>query len=234
MTPQPQMEAAFEALLFVANEPVRRADFLEMFPDEERAVSEAALETVLSRYREADDRGVMVDEIGGGVRLVTRPELHDYLVGYFASSKPSRISMAALETLAIVAYRQPITAPEIQELRQVGSSSVLRTLLENRLVRIAGRKEVVGRPFLYRTTREFLLRFGLNHLRDLPPLEEFEEMLAAELSEEENDGLPSQPSPDAEEEVMREVARLDEIDRESYAASAADEGGGNEPGSEES
>ena len=179
MSSRQEMEAAFEALLFVAGEPVPRADFLKLFPDSEETAAAEALTAVLGRFEDPAGRGVMVDEVAGGVRLVTRPELHGYLATYFESAGSSRISVAALETLAIVAYRQPVTAPEIQELRGVNSASVLHTLLDSRLVRIAGRKDVVGRPFLYRTTREFLLRFGLNQLRDLPPLEEFEVLLAA-------------------------------------------------------
>ncbi len=179
MSSRHEMEAAFEALLFVASEPVPRADFEGLFPDAEKAAAEEALAAVLGRYADPEGRGVMVDEVAGGVRLVTRPEMHGYLASYFESAGASRISVAALEALAIVAYRQPVTAPEIQELRGVNSASVLRTLLDNRVIRIAGRKDVVGRPFLYRTTREFLLRFGLNRLDDLPPLEEFEELLAS-------------------------------------------------------
>ena len=171
MSSRHEMEAAFEALLFVASEPVPRADFERLFPDAEKADAEEALAVVLERYAGPEGRGVMVDEVAGGVRLVTRPEMHGYLAIYFESAGTSRISVAALETLANVAYRQPVTAPEVQELRGVTSTSVLRTLLDSRVIRIAGRKDVVGRPFLYRTTREFLLRFCLNRLRDLPPLE---------------------------------------------------------------
>jgi segregation and condensation protein B len=119
--------------------------------------------------------------VAGGVRLATRPELNGYLRRMFEVTGRSRLSMAALETLAIVAYRQPITAPEVQDLRGVNSKGVLGTLLEARLVRLAGRRPVVGKPFMYRTTREFLAHFGLNGLSDLPPLEEFEEMLGVEL-----------------------------------------------------
>ena len=197
MSSRQEMEAAFEALLFVASEPVPREDFLKLFPDGEAATAEEALATVLGRFENSAGRGVMVDEVAGGVRLVTRPELHGYLAVYFESAGASRISVAALETLAIVAYRQPVTAPEIQELRGVSSTSVLHTLLDNRLIRIAGRKDVVGRPFLYRTTREFLLRFGLNRLRDLPPLEEFEELLASGQDDRLDAGSPAQ-DPDSQ------------------------------------
>ncbi len=205
MSSRQEMEAAFEALLFVASEPVPRTGFLKLFPDIEEIAAEEALAAVLARFDDPAGRGVMVDEVAGGVRLVTRPEFHGYLAAYFESAAASRISVAALETLAIVAYRQPVTAPEIQELRGVSSTSVLHTLLDNRLIRVAGRKDVVGRPFVYRTTREFLLRFGLNQLRDLPPLEEFEELLSGADDDPRMDGSAAQglgsekdrPSPEA-------------------------------------
>jgi segregation and condensation protein B len=120
--------------------------------------------------------------------------------------------MAALETLAIVAYHQPVTAPEIQELRGVNPSGVLKTLLERRLIRISGRKEVVGKPFLYCTTREFLVHFGLETLDDLPPLEEFEEIFGEE------GGSDAAPAVDRDEEFYREVAALEEQDGASEEA----------------
>nr|MDP9121913.1 SMC-Scp complex subunit ScpB [Acidobacteriota bacterium] len=175
MSERSDMEAALEAVLFVSSEPVPRGRLLEMFEVEEREQAMAALEAVLARYQPAGERGIMAEEVAGGVRLATRPEMVGWLRRFFDVPGGNKLSMAALETLAIVAYRQPITAPEIQELRSVNSAGVLKNLLEKRLVRIAGRKEVVGKPFLYATTREFLVHFGLNSLRDLPPLEEFEE-----------------------------------------------------------
>ena len=116
-----------------------------------------------------EDRGILVEDVAGGVRLATRPEVVGWLRRFFDVSAGNKLSMAALETLAIIAYRQPMTGPEIQELRGVSAAGVLKTLLERRLVRIVGRKEVVGKPFLYGTTREFLVHFGLNSLKDLPP-----------------------------------------------------------------
>lgn len=175
MTTASEMEAVLEAILFVSSQPVDRRKLLEVFDEKEREAAAAALERVEERYRAAREGGIVMEEVAGGLRLVTRPELHGYLRRFFEVTGRSRLSMPALETLAIVAYRQPITGPEIQHLRGVQSTGVLKTLLERRLVRIAGRKEVVGKPFLYRTTREFLMHFGLESLRDLPPLEEFEE-----------------------------------------------------------
>jgi segregation and condensation protein B len=175
MNDRSDMEAVIEAILFVSSEPVPRARLLEMFDEEDREQAREALEAVIARYAAGPERGVMAEDVAGGVRLVTRPELVGWLRRFFDVAGGNKLSMAALETLAIIAYRQPMTGPEIQELRGVNSSGVLKTLLERRLVRIAGRKEVVGKPFLYGTTREFLVHFGLNSLKDLPPLEEFEE-----------------------------------------------------------
>ncbi|HEV8580028.1 MAG TPA: SMC-Scp complex subunit ScpB [Thermoanaerobaculia bacterium] len=221
MTERSDMEAALEAILFVSSEPVPRSKLLELFDEGEREQAAEALEAVLARYR-GDERGVMVEDVAGGVRIATRPEVGGWLRRFFEVSGGSKLSMAALETLAIIAYRQPVTGPEIQELRGVNSAGVLKTLLERRLVRIAGRKEVVGKPFLYGTTREFLVHFGLNSLKDLPPLEEFEETFgsgdaAAVAGLSEMAGLSEEvpvetgPAPeDQEERFLREVAELEE------------------------
>ncbi len=144
---------------------------------------EEVLQEVLARYESSSDRGIFVERVAGGFRLVTRAELNGYLRKFFEVTGRTRLSLAALETLAIVAYRQPITGPEIQSLRGVSSSGVLKTLLERRLVKISGRKKVVGKPFLYRTTREFLMHFGLESLEDLPPLEDFEDSFAVAVGE---------------------------------------------------
>lgn len=232
MTERNDMEAAIEAVLFVSSEPVPRTRLLEMFDEEEREQAAEALEAVLSRYQGGDGRGVFVEDVAGGVRLATRPEMVTWLRRFFDVSTGTKLSMAALETLAIIAYRQPITGPEIQELRSVNPAGVIKTLLERRLVRITGRKEVVGKPFLYGTTREFLVHFGLNSLRDLPPLEEFEETFGGgggggaandgggELSQATLDSFgPVEQSAelagvladeDREESFLREVAEIEE------------------------
>jgi segregation and condensation protein B len=221
MTERSEMEAALEAILFVSSEPMPRAKLLELFDLAERERAAEALEAVLARYA-GDGRGVMVEDVAGGVRLATRPELGPWLRRFFEVHGGAKLSVAALETLAIVAYRQPVTGPEIQELRGVNPAGVLKTLLERRLVRITGRKEVVGKPFLYGTTREFLVHFGLNALKDLPPLEEFEETfgsgdaaavagladLAGLFQEEPPEEGPADE--DREETFLREVAELEE------------------------
>lgn len=193
MTDNPEIEAAIEAALFVTSQPIRRRKILDVFGSRKRKDAEEALERVLESYRPEANRGVVVEEVASGLRLVTRPELHGYLRKLFEITGQNRLSMPALETLAIIAYRQPITGPEIQELRSVSPSGVLRTLLERRLIRISGRKLVVGKPFLYSTTRDFLMHFGLESLKDLPPLEEFEETFG-QMASVEADVLPFEES----------------------------------------
>jgi len=217
MTDRREMEAALEAVLYVSSEPVSRDKLVEMFDEDERDAAAEALESVLGRYRPLDGevgaagRGVMIEEVAGGVRLVTRPEMNGWLRRFFEVRGGSKLSMAALETLAIIAYRQPITGPEIQELRGVNPSGVLKTLLEKHLVRIAGRKEVVGKPFLYCTTREFLVHFGLKSLEDLPPLEEFEEAFGGEgEGYPYDDGRGRDPDEEREQRIARETDELEE------------------------
>jgi segregation and condensation protein B len=220
VTDRREMEGALEAVLFVSSEPVSRDKLVEMFDEDERDAAAEALDAVLERYRpvggeEGDGggtgRGVMIEEVAGGIRLVTRPEMNGWLRRFFEVRGGSKLSMAALETLAIIAYRQPVTGPEIQELRSVNPSGVLKTLLEKHLVRIAGRKEVVGKPFLYCTTREFLVHFGLKSLKDLPPLEEFEEAFGGEgEGYAYDDGRGRDPDEEREQRIVRETEALEE------------------------
>lgn len=210
-----ELEAVLEAILFVASEPVPRAKLLETFGEEDRESAEAALAAVVARYSETApegaNRGIVIDEVAGGLRLVTRPDLHSHLRRFFEVTGSNRLTMPALETLAIIAYRQPITGPEISELRGVSSSGVLKKLLERRLVRIAGRKEVVGKPFLYATTREFLMHFGLRSLKELPPLEQFEELFGSDV-----EGLPEPAAPDLSEQAAQEAAALATQDDDAF------------------
>jgi segregation and condensation protein B len=134
------------------------------------------------------DRGMEIREIAGGYRVATKPEYHDAVRGFVRSLKPAmKLSLQALETLAVIAYKQPVTAPEVSEIRGVDSGGVLGSLISRKLVTTAGRKQVIGRPILYKTTKEFLLRFGLKDLSELPSMEEFEKM-AGELVESEGTG----------------------------------------------
>jgi segregation and condensation protein B len=172
-----KIRPAVEALLFSSTRPVREAELSEALEADPGAVA-AALAS-LAEESDVATRGVRLEKVAGGWRYVTRPEFDSLLRKFHDVTDRSRLSLAALETLAIIAYRQPITLPEIQEIRGVNSASVLTTLLEKKLVTTAGRKPVVGTPFLYRTTREFLVRFGLNELTDLPKPEELDADLAA-------------------------------------------------------
>ena len=223
MTERREMEAAVEAVLFVSSEPVPRERLAEIFPADEREEAAAAIEAVLARFAPGEERGVQVEEVAGGVRLITRPQMNDWLRRFFEVSGASKLSMAALETLAIIAYRQPMTGPEIQELRAVNPSGVLKTLLDRHLIRIAGRKEVVGRPFLYCTTREFLVHFGLKSLKDLPPLEEFEDAFeeSADGEAPPDPGLGAGPGGDREETVLRTAAEIEERDEAQDGAEPA-------------
>jgi segregation and condensation protein B len=134
------------------------------------------IKELIAEYASAE-RGMEIRQIAGGYRMATKPEHHDVVVNFAKSLKPPvRLSLQALETLAVIAYKQPVTVPEISEIRGVDTSGVIATLLDRKLVTTAGRKQVIGRPILYRTTKEFLLRFGLNDVSELPSMEEFEKL----------------------------------------------------------
>jgi segregation and condensation protein B len=167
-----QLAALVEAILAVAGEPVGVEALLSAAGEGvTREEVESALASLVGRHAQPGS-GLVVEPVGGGWRLATRPEHEAALRGFLGLRSRARLSQAALETLAIVAYRQPVTLPEINFLRGVNSAGVLRTLLERKLVRVAGRKAVVGTPLLYRTSKEFLVRFGLENLAGLPPVEQ--------------------------------------------------------------
>ncbi len=150
---------------------------------EVKAILRQMLDELIATYA-SDDRGVEIREIAGGYRMATKPECHDAVRLFIKSLKPAmKLSLPALETLAVIAYKQPVTAPEVNEIRGVDSSGVFGSLLARKLITTAGRKPVIGRPILYKTTREFLLRFGLRDVSELPSMEEFEKMAAIELDE---------------------------------------------------
>ena len=183
MNSRADLEAALEAVLFAAAQPVPVERLSALFEDATAEDFAAALAALRERYQPEPGRGLFIEEVAGGLRIVTAAEYHVYLKKFFDAAGGNKLSMAAIETLAIVAYRQPVTVPEVQEMRGKQSQAVIRNLLEKRLLRIAGRKEVVGRPFLYATTREFLMHFGLKNLGELPPLEEFEETFGSETND---------------------------------------------------
>ena len=161
------------------------------------------LDELIADYA-SDNRGVEIREIAGGYRMATKPECHDAVRAFVKSLKPAlKLSLPALETLAVVAYKQPVTAPEVNEIRGVDSSGVFGSLLARKLIATAGRKQVIGRPILYKTTKEFLLRFGLKDVTELPSMEEFEKMAAIELDEPELAGQ-AEASPEITEDLSLE------------------------------
>jgi segregation and condensation protein B len=152
-----------------------------------RQALQVVLDELIADYANSE-RGMEIREIAGGYRMATKPEYHDAVRGFVKSLKPPmKLSLQALETLAVIAYKQPVTAPEVSEIRGVDSGGVLGGLVSRKLITTAGRKQVIGRPILYKTTKEFLLRFGLKDVNDLPSMEEFEKM-AGELAESEAEG----------------------------------------------
>lgn len=165
------------AVLFASADPVGVAQLIETFPEFSREEIVEALEGLVEQYNAAGT-ALEVRRVAGGFRLSTRPEYHQSIRNFLKTKPSAKLSLAALETLAVIAYRQPITLPEIADIRGVKATSVIRTLLEKKLIETRGRRKVVGRPIMYGTTREFLLHFGLNDLGELPTLEEFEQILA--------------------------------------------------------
>ena len=167
-----------EALIFAAPEPLTLKQLLKLLDTEPKEEVTAAVDELKRRY--ARSGGLQLVEVASGYQIVTRQELHEWVRRLFRERTTHKLSVQALETLAVIAYKQPVTAMEIAEIRGVNTSGVIGTLLERGLVRISGRKQVVGRPFLYSTTREFLDRFGLKDLSDLPKVEDMADALGFE------------------------------------------------------
>ncbi len=178
--PPREMRAVLEALIFASAQPITPKEIGQVLGGVPREDWQKALEELRADYAR-DERGLQLVEIAGGWQITTRPEYNDWVRELLDPKTPTRLSIQALETLAVIAYKQPVTLPEIIELRGVKSGGVIKTLLEKRLIRILGRKEVVGRPILYGTTRQFLLHFGLKDLGELPQIEEFAEVLGEEV-----------------------------------------------------
>lgn len=170
-----ELKPVIEALLFVADEPLPFKQLSKVLGDVPEADVKAALEELAAEY-EARAAGLELREIAGGWRISTRPQHHDFIRKYLKSRPSARLSLPALETLAVIAYKQPITVPEILEIRGVSSSSAIKTLLEKRLIVTKGRKETVGKPMMYGTSKEFLIQFGLKDLNELPSIEDFEDL----------------------------------------------------------
>ncbi len=179
-----ELKAALEAIIYVADEPAT-AEQMARAVGADKAEVRKALDELVAAYQ-TDERGVEIKKVAGGYRFATKVQHHEALRRFIKSLQPPvRLTMPALETLAVIAYKQPATLPEINEIRGVNCAGVIQTLLDKRLIATAGRKPVVGRPILYRTSKEFLLRFGLNEVDDLPSLKDFEQLARAALGTDE-------------------------------------------------
>ena len=194
------LRATIEALIFAAPEPLTRKALGRILDDEPAEHVDEALGALCAEWAERPG-GLQLVEVAGGYQIVTRPELHERVRRLFHEHSAQRLSVQALETLAVIAYRQPVTGPEIAEIRGVNTSGVIGTLVDRRLVKVVGRKAVIGRPFLYATTREFLDRFGLKDLTDLPKVEDMAEALGMEVppalaaDDPRDAALPFEPPP---------------------------------------
>jgi segregation and condensation protein B len=192
------LKPKLEAIIYAAETPITLDQIVQLVRDsllaegasddaDVRSRVRAALDELVADYG-VPDHGIEIRQVAGGYRMSTKPEQHDVVRAFAKSLKPPiRLSLPALETLAVIAYKQPVTVPEISEIRGVDSSGVIATLLERKLITTAGRKAVVGRPILYKTTKEFLLRFGLKDVTELPSMEEFEKLVAESFQ---NDLMP--------------------------------------------
>ena len=178
--PPREIRAVIEALAFASPQPITPKEIARVLTGVAREDWQRELEGLKADYAK-DERGLQLVEVAGGFQITTRPEYNDWVRELIDPRTPTRLSIQALETLAVIAYKQPVTLPEIIALRGVKSGGVVKTLLEKRLIRITGRKEVVGRPMLYGTTKQFLLHFGLKDLGELPRIEEFAEVLGEEV-----------------------------------------------------
>ena len=169
-----EIMAIVEALIFVADEPVT-AKLLAEVLDEDKQTVQAAVEELKNEY-DTREGGLQIREIAGGWQLSTRTQFHEEVRKFLKTRPSARLSLASLETLAVIAYKQPVTVPEILEIRGVQSASAIKTLLDKRLIVAKGRKETVGRPMQYGTSKDFLIQFGLNDLTELPSIEDFEDL----------------------------------------------------------
>ena len=170
-----ELTAIVEALIFASPEPITPRMLFKLLADEPKEDVTAAVEALMADYEQR--AGLQFVEVAGGYQIVTRPELYEWVRRLFHERSTQKLTVQGLETLAVISYKQPITTAEISEIRGVNTSGVLSTLMERHLIKIVGRKNVVGRPFLYATTKEFLVRFGLKDLGDLPKIEDMADAL---------------------------------------------------------
>jgi segregation and condensation protein B len=206
--PAAELAAIVEALIFASPDPLTPKALIKLLDNEPKEDVLAALDALKQQYERPG--GLQLVEVAGGYQIVTRPDLHEWVRRLFHERSTQKLSVQALETLAVIAYRQPITAIEITEIRGVNTSGVLNTLLERHLIKIVGRKQVVGRPFMYATTKEFLIRFGLKDLSDLPKVEDMAESLGIESTLLVEQTPPEEQLPLSEPEAD-DVERPDDV-----------------------
>src|ERR1051325_8976295 len=173
-----ELKPIIESLIFVSEEPITVKQLAALLDGETKADIEAAAEALIEEFN-GRTGGLEIRSLANGYQIRTRPEYSEYVRRYLKSQPSARLSIAALETLAVIAYKQPITIPEILEIRGVTSTSAIKTLLDRRLIVARGHKQVVGRPMLYGTSKDFLIHFGLNDLSELPNLEDFEDLMTS-------------------------------------------------------
>jgi segregation and condensation protein B len=215
------LKAQLEAIIYAAETPITLEQITALVKDSVAADGVSDLAEIKSRVRSsllelvgeygAPDHGVEIREVAGGYRMSTKPEQHEVVRAFARSLKPPvRLSLPALETLAVIAYKQPVTVPEINDIRGVDSGGVIGTLLDRKLITTAGRKQVIGRPILYKTTKEFLMRFGLKDVNELPSMEEFEKLVAQSFQEElvpaESAAAVTEPAPTSDNAQPAETA----------------------------
>ena len=212
------LKAQLEAIIYAAETPVTLEQMVQLVRESVIADGAADDAEVKSRLRSSleeltadfgsPDHGIEIRQVAGGYRMSTKPEQHEMVRGFAKSLKPAiRLSLPALETLAVIAYKQPATVPEINDIRGVDSGGVIATLLDRKLITTAGRKQVIGRPILYKTTKEFLMRFGLKDVNELPSMEEFEKLVAQSFQEE---LIPAEESAQAQEPAASEAEEVAE------------------------
>jgi segregation and condensation protein B len=219
------LKAQLEAIIYAAETPVTLDQMLQLVKEsvtadgaadeiEVKSRVRAALEELVADYG-APDHGIEIRQVAGGYRMSTKPEQHEMVRGFAKSLKPPvRLSLPALETLAVIAYKQPATVPEISEIRGVDSGGVIATLLDRKLITTAGRKQVIGRPILYKTTKEFLMRFGLKDVNELPSMEEFEKLVAESFQSE---LIPAEDAAQAEQDDSAQVEVIESSELKSSA-----------------
>jgi segregation and condensation protein B len=207
-----ELKAVLEAVVYVMNEPMPAAQIAEALGRDKKEVEEALRQLVEETAQPG--RGLFIREVGGGFQMATKAEHHEAIRQFVKNLKqPLKLSQAALETLAVIAYKQPITLPEILEIRGVQGGGVLKTLIDRKLVTTAGRKQVIGRPMLYKTTKDFLTQFGLKDVNELPSLKEFEEIRRQSMADDEFTQAapePNEPSPAVVEENALEAEAANE------------------------